>query len=71
MKKQRIRKAIIITVTITILLEFIASVILVFYALKSYEGMESIPDAPRIVSDEVKAITERNINNITEHNSVL
>jgi alpha-beta hydrolase superfamily lysophospholipase len=28
--------------------------------------MESIPDAPRIVSDEVKAITERNINDITE-----
>lgn len=65
-KKHRILKKVIITVTILILLELIASVIFVFYALKSYEGMESIPDAPRIVSDEVKAITESNINDITE-----
>ena len=67
MKKQRILKAVIIAVTIIILLEFIASVILVLYAIKSYGGMEDIPDAPRVVSDEVKAVTERNISDITEH----
>ncbi len=66
MKKHRILKVVIITFTTLILLELIASIILVFYALKSYDGMESIPDAPRVVSDEVKAITERNINDITE-----
>ena len=67
MKKHRILKVVIITFTTLIMLELIASIILVLYALKSYKGMDNIPDAPRIVSDEVKAITERNINDITEH----
>lgn len=66
MTKRRIIKTIIITAAVLVVLEIFMSVALVFYAIKSYDGMEDIADAPRTVSEEVRAITERNIQEITE-----
>jgi hypothetical protein len=65
MKKHRIIKTVIITAAVLVLLECILSVGLVFYAIKSYDGMEDIADAPRVVSDQVKAVTEHNIEEIS------
>ena len=65
MKKRRLLKAVIITVSALILLELILSLGLVFFAIGSFDGMENISDAPRNYSDETRALVERNISDIS------
>ena len=65
-REHRIRNALLIAAAVLIFLELLLSVGLVLWAIGSFEGMESIPDAPRKVSDEVRALTERNIADISE-----
>lgn len=69
-KKHKILKAVIITVASLILLELLLSVGLVFFAIGSFDGMESIPDAPRKVSEAVAERTERNLAEMTAETAV-
>ncbi|MBR5091431.1 MAG: alpha/beta hydrolase [Ruminiclostridium sp.] len=63
--KHRIIKAAVITTAALILLELILSIVLVFFAIGSFDGMENIVDAPRVYTDEARAVVERNISEIT------
>ncbi|MBO6303137.1 MAG: alpha/beta fold hydrolase [Ruminiclostridium sp.] len=65
MKKHRIVKVVVITAASLILLELILSIGLVFFAIGSFGGMESIQDAPRKYSEENRALVERNIADIS------
>ncbi len=58
---RRIFKAVGITVTVIILLELLLSIGLVYFAIGSFDGMESIPDAPKKLTEEARVITEHNI----------
>ena len=69
-KKRKILKAVIITVASLILLELLLSIGLVFFAIGSFDGMESIPDAPRKISEAVIERTERNLTRMTEETAV-
>jgi fermentation-respiration switch protein FrsA (DUF1100 family) len=59
-KKHRIIKIAAIVAGALILLELLLSVGLVFFAIGSFDGMENIPDAKRILSDEIRTRIEQN-----------
>lgn len=69
-KKHKFLKAIIIIIASLILLELLLSIGLVLFAIGSFDGMESIPDAPRTLSDEVRERTERNLADMTDKTGV-
>ena len=54
-----------LTAAVLLFLVVILNAVLVFGAIGSYEGMERIPDAPRTMSDEVRAVTEQHIADIS------
>ncbi|MCR4781080.1 MAG: alpha/beta hydrolase [Ruminiclostridium sp.] len=59
-RKKRIIKITVIIIAGLVILELLLSLGLVFFAIGSFDGMESIPDAKRIMSDEVRAKIEQN-----------
>ena len=65
-KKYRIIKISVVIVGILVLLELLLSVGLMFFAIGSFDGMESIPDAKRIMSDDVRAKVEKNTAGLRE-----
>ena len=65
-KKHRLIKISAIIVGILVLLELLLSVGLMFFAIGSFDGMESIPDAKRIMSDDVRAKVEKNTAGLRE-----
>jgi len=58
---RRIIKITVITTGVLVIIELLLSVALVYFAIGSFDGMESISDAPRKYSDETRAVVERNI----------
>ena len=65
-KKHRLIKISAIIVGILVLLELLLSVGLMFFAIGSFDGMESIPDAKRIMSDDVREKVEKNTAGLRE-----
>ena len=59
-RSHKIIKAAVIAVSAVIILELAMSIVLVFFSVGAYDGMENIPDAKRILTPEAEAAITRN-----------